>query len=86
MSDEEYFICYQCRDGLHPQCVGVPCRCDCEIPVRPIDPHELCKCGHELYRHYVSVAIFKQICLGKPETLTLAGSCKCEKFATLEKC
>lgn len=25
------FICYHCRAGRHKSCVGVPCRCGCEL-------------------------------------------------------
>lgn len=28
---DDYFICYHCRDGRHKSCVGVPCRCGCEL-------------------------------------------------------
>lgn len=24
--------CYQCRDGDHQLCIGVPCQCTCPIP------------------------------------------------------
>lgn len=33
----ELWFCYNCRDGLHEQCVGVPCDCECE-PVQPTEP------------------------------------------------
>lgn len=25
------FVCYECKDGLHCQCVGVPCHCPCPL-------------------------------------------------------
>jgi hypothetical protein len=28
---EGQFVCYECRDGLHMRCVGVPCMCPCPI-------------------------------------------------------
>lgn len=35
MSDSEMtdeFICYECQDGHHDQCIGVPCMCSCPVP------------------------------------------------------
>jgi hypothetical protein len=35
------FVCYECKDGNHERCVGVPCFCKCEYPKildLPIDP------------------------------------------------
>lgn len=26
------FVCYNCRDGLCDECVGIPCQCPCEWP------------------------------------------------------
>jgi len=28
-----FFVCYNCKDGLCSECVGVPCMCPC--PVKP---------------------------------------------------
>ena len=31
--DEDHFgRCYECRDGLHTLCIGVPCGCPCPTP------------------------------------------------------
>ena len=26
--------CYQCRDGYHDLCIGVPCQCPCPTPAQ----------------------------------------------------
>lgn len=31
-SDFTFGRCYNCKDGDHDQCVGVPCRCECPTP------------------------------------------------------
>jgi hypothetical protein len=30
--DYEPFVCYECKDGFHDHCIGVPCMCGCPIP------------------------------------------------------
>lgn len=32
------WLCYQCKDGVHCRCIGVPCQCDCEY--EPNGPDE----------------------------------------------
>lgn len=32
MMQEEPYICYNCKDDLHEECVGVPCMCECPDP------------------------------------------------------
>lgn len=36
-------LCYQCIDGAHSQCFGVPCDCACPTPAREpaLDPDEV---------------------------------------------
>jgi len=29
---EPFGLCYECEDGYHKDCVGVPCECPCPIP------------------------------------------------------
>lgn len=29
--DHNFGRCYNCADGLHLECIGVPCQCDCPI-------------------------------------------------------
>ncbi len=33
----DFGICYQCKDGRHGECVGIPCQCDCPIPAKGTD-------------------------------------------------
>jgi hypothetical protein len=30
---EGLFVCHNCTDGLHSDCVGVPCQCECPLRV-----------------------------------------------------
>lgn len=30
---EPDFVCYECVDGAHEDCLGVPCHCPCPCPV-----------------------------------------------------
>lgn len=25
----DFWRCYECSDGLHERCIGVPCQCEC---------------------------------------------------------
>lgn len=27
--DDNFGRCYECADGLHERCIGVPCQCEC---------------------------------------------------------
>lgn len=27
---EGFGLCYECKDGEHEHCIGVPCECECE--------------------------------------------------------
>jgi len=29
IGDREKWFCYECKDGYHARCVGVPCMCPC---------------------------------------------------------
>ena len=31
---QTFGLCYQCKDGLHGECVGIPCECYCPIPIK----------------------------------------------------
>jgi hypothetical protein len=36
------FVCYHCKDNEHEQCVGVPCLCECEFPIKQLNvEHEV---------------------------------------------
>lgn len=28
------FVCYECRDDNCKECVGIPCMCDCPVPLK----------------------------------------------------
>lgn len=30
-SEAQDFVCYECADGLHAFCLGVPCHCPCPV-------------------------------------------------------
>lgn len=30
--EENWFVCYECKDGLCGRCIGIPCMCPCPIP------------------------------------------------------
>lgn len=34
------FICYECRDGMCSNCIGIPCMCECPIPQPPPEEPE----------------------------------------------
>lgn len=39
-------LCYECDDGLHEQCIGVPCQCTCDFGTGKSDG--ICpRCGRE---------------------------------------
>lgn len=37
---DEHFVCYHCKEGDCPSCVGVPCKCEC--PYGRIEGEQRC--------------------------------------------
>lgn len=35
---EQPWRCYNCKDGLCAECVGVPCMCECPWPKTSLEP------------------------------------------------
>lgn len=40
---EDFGPCYNCADGLHEQCIGVPCGCECFGPAAKLTAEEVLK-------------------------------------------